>query len=370
MKKCPNLRNSKMQVVKNRYVAVAILAVMVSGCSVPRSGPYSSTIADASDAQVGGMRVVEVTGPQSVEWTEPTQFSESLRRAGPANSYSLGAGDLLSIQVWEEAISPDADGSVGDASISLPRAEIDERGEVFVPFAGRVRALGSSVSEFQETLTNALAAKLINPQVSVARVESESTKVNVIGKVGTNGPVALNASNRSILDVLTRAGGATEEPDVSTVTLMRGNASETLWLSDIYADRSNDVALRAGDTVLVERDKRNFVVLGAVNDQTVVPFPARRVSALRALAEADGLNDNLADPTGIFIFRPGARPDSAIYLLNLDRPDGMLLADGFEIADGDMIYATNAPMTTWLKIVGAITPAIGLAGSVYAIGGS
>jgi polysaccharide export outer membrane protein len=357
-----------MQVVWNRYVGLALAAVMLGGCTIPRTGPYSSTITGGADAEIGGMRVIEVSGPQSVPITAPTRFSDTLRRAGPASSYLLGPSDRLSIQVWEETVSPGADGTVGEASISLPGAEIDERGEVFVPFAGRIRASGLSLSQFHERLTDALAQKLVNPQVAVGRTESESSRVNVIGKVGQNGAVALNPSSQSLLDVLTRAGGPTEEPDVSKVTLMRGNAAETLWLSDVYADRTNDVAMRAGDTVLVERDNRNFVVLGAVKEQTVVPFPARRVSALRALAEASGLNDSLADPSGIFVFRPGDKPDSAIYLLNLDRPDGMLLADGFEIADGDMIYVTNAPITTWLKIVSAISPAIGLAGSVYAIG--
>ncbi len=356
-----------MQVVRNRYVALAFAAVILGGCGVPRTGPYSSTIAGA---EVNGMRVIEVDGPQSVPTDEPRRFSEALRRAGPSNSHMLGAGDVLQIQVWEETISPGADGTIGEASISLPRAEIDERGEVFVPFAGRVRALGRSVSQFHEALTAALAEKLVKPQVSVSRVEAESTKVNVIGKVATSGPVPLNASNRSLLDALTRAGGPSEEAEVSKLTLMRGNAQETLWLEDVYADRANDVALRAGDTVLVERDRRKFIVLGAVEDQTAVDFPSRRVSVLRALAEASGLNDRLADPTGVFLFRPGSKPDSAIYLINLDRPDGMLLADGFEVADGDMIYVTNSPMTTWLKIISAITPAIGLAGSVYAISGN
>lgn len=355
------------QAVSRSVLFAAAASLALAGCTVPRTGPFSSTITGADETL--GMRVVEVTGPQAIPSDAPRNFSESLRGAGPLDSYALGQGDALQIQVWEESVTPGADGTVGTASISLPRAEIDERGEIFVPFAGRIRAAGRTLSELHEALTEALAAKLVNPQVSVSRIGNESAVVNVIGAVGSSGPVPLGVGNQRLLDVLTRAGGPSEDPDVTRVTLMRGGLSETLWLGDVYTDRANDIAMRAGDTLLLERDKRTFTVMGAVNKQTSVEFPARRVSALRALAEASGLNDRLADPTGVFVFRPGAG-EATVYLLDLNRADGMLLASAFDIADGDMVYVTNAPITTWLKIISAISPTIGLAGSVTTVSGN
>ena len=64
-----------------------------------------------------------------------------------------------------------------------------------------------------------------------------------------------------------------------------------------------NVALRAGDAVIAERDRRAFTALGAVGKTATVPFPVRELSVARALGQVGGLVDDSADPTGVFVFR-------------------------------------------------------------------
>ena len=139
-----------------------------------------------------------------------------------------------------------------------------------------------------------------------------------------------------------------------------------------------DVAVRAGDTVIVERDRRAFVALGATG-QRRVQFPSRDISALGALGLVGGLNTQLSDPRGIFVFRQ-ERPDVAgkvakggasrvAYVIDLTKPGGMFTADSFQMRDGDVLYVTEAPIVLWFKILKAVAPTVNFASSATTLGG-
>ena len=73
-------------------------------------------------------------------------------------------------------------------------------------------------------------------------------------------------------------------PEITQITLIRGGHSGTIWLQDLYTDPRLDMALRAGDRILVEEDERFYTALGATGAQVKVPFDTQNVSAIEALA--------------------------------------------------------------------------------------
>jgi polysaccharide export outer membrane protein len=90
------------------------------------------------------------------------------------------------------------------------------------------------------------------------------------------------------------------------------------------------------------------------------------------------LASNVADPTGVFVFRnePEAiaqqllgRTDITgtqrmIYVLDLTRPNGMFMARDFAIRDEDTVYVTEAPFTQFNKAIAAATGTLSAASAV------
>ena len=139
--------------------------------------------------------------------------------------------------------------------------------------------------------------------------------------------------------MLAQAGGVALVPDVAQIKIERGGRTGRVWLQDLYDNPRYDIALRAGDRIIVEEDRRSFTALGATTGQARVPFNKRDMSALEAIATAGGLDGRTANPTGVFVFRDepadvanrvlGRRdlvgPQRMAYLLDLTKPDGHVL---------------------------------------------
>jgi len=135
--------------------------------------------------------------------------------------------------------------------------------------------------------------------------------------------------------------------------------------------------MRPGDRILVQEDTRFFTALGATGAQEKVPFDTQEFSAIEAIARVGGLNPQLADPTGIFIFRDESEevaeavlgrefdgPQRLVYVLDLTEPNGVFEARNFIIRTGDTVYVTEAPYTQFSKVLGALTGPLGTVGAV------
>ena len=202
----------------------------------------------------------------------------------------------------------------------------------------------------------------------VQRLAGDGATVSLIGGVGAQGVYPIERPTRTLTAMLARAGGITLPPEITQGTLTRGGHSGKVWLQDLYQNPRLDIALRAGDRVLVEQDERFFTTLGSTGAQVKVPFETQTVSAIEALATVGGLNAFQADPTGIFVFRdePGkiankvlGRSDLSheqrmIYVLDLTSPNGVFVARDFDIRDGDTVYVTEAPYNQFSKVLSAI----------------
>ncbi len=138
------------------------------------------------------------------------------------------------------------------------------------------------------------------------------------------------------------------------------------------------MALRSGDRILVEEDKRFFTALGATGAQQKVPFDTQSISAIEALARVGGLSSNVADPTGVFVFRnePAEIANTVlgrfdligeqrmVYVLDITGPNGVFVARDFSIRDGDTVYVTEAPYTQFAKVLTAVVGPLQTASSI------
>ena len=363
-----------------RMVALLALVATVAACGLPRSGPSKREIFEGSVQKSGDAFIVSVNDrvTRATSVVPALGFPNSLLNAGVSGSDVIRPGDTLGLTVYENV----DEGLLAERGVNssvLEEVQVDGSGYIFVPYAGRIRAAGNTPERLRQIITEKLDAQTPDPQVLVRRIAGDGATVSLIGEVGAQGVYAIERPTRTLTAMLAQAGGVVIEPEIARVTLIRGNERGTVWLQDLYEHGELDIALRSGDRILVEEDTRAYSALGATGAQSIVPFESQTLSAIEAIATVGGLNTNLADPTGVFVFRnePAeianavlARNDLSgdqriVYVLDLTEPTGMFMARDFSIRDGDTVYVTEAPYVQWQKTLSIIT---GTAAGVNSVG--
>jgi len=357
---------------------VAALAVITS-CGLPQVGPNKRQIFKGSVQQEGDAFIISVNDrvTRATAVTPALGFSNAFKNAGELGSDTINAGDVLGITVYENVDDPLL-GVEGSPATVLEEVQVDGKGYIFIPYAGRIRAAGNTPDAIRRIITSKLGEQTPDPQVEVRRAAGDGATVSLIGSVGAAGVYAIERPTRTLGTMLARAGGVSIEPEIAQVTVVRGNMRDKIWFNDLYRNPQLDIALRGGDQSLVEEDTRSFTALGATGGQAQVPFETQNLSALEGIAQVGGLNAGTADPTGVFVFRnepaeianqvlgrddlQGAQ--RMVYVLDLTQPNGMFMARDFVIRDRDTLYVTEAPFTQWSKVISAIT---GTAGSVSSL---
>jgi len=65
---------------------------------------------------------------------------------------------------------------------------------------------------------------------------------------------------------------------------------------------------------------------------------------------------------------PVRDPQPLIYQLDMTSPQGVFLAGGFGVRDGDVILVTEAPYAQWRKVTSAFFGAVGTAAQIEQLG--
>jgi polysaccharide export outer membrane protein len=355
----------------------------VAACGLPRSGPNKKEIFAGSIQRQGNAFIVTVNDRvvQATKQAPAVGFDSKFQRAGRIGADTIRPGDILGLTIYENV----DEGLLGVAGIpsTLTELQVDQAGFIFVPYAGRIKASGNTPEALRGVITRKLDTQTPDPQVIVRRLPGDGSTISIVGSTA-QGVYPIEASTATLSSMIAKAGGVTTAPENTRVTVIRGSHKGTVWLEDLYGSNRQDIALRPGDRILLKEDTRRFTALGATGSQSLVEFPAPEMSAIEAIAFMGGLNSNLADPTGIFIFRDESaeyanrvlgRDDFVTskrfaYVLNLTDPTGIFLCRDFQIRDGDTIYVTEAPYVAWTKSLNVLTGTIGAAAAVTTLSGS
>jgi polysaccharide export outer membrane protein len=135
---------------------------------------------------------------------------------------------------------------------------------------------------------------------------------------------------------------------------------------------SDNIYLRPGDQVSIEREPRTYSAFGAVDQKGRIDFGSANLSLIEAVAKASGLSNERADASGVFLFRfePRATAERfarapvqargdlvpVIYRLNLKDPNQYFFAQAIAMHDRDVIYVADAStvaLQKFLTILGA-----------------
>jgi polysaccharide biosynthesis/export protein len=346
---------------------VAILLALTGHCActmLPTTGPASSDVR-AEKVDPGGVAyaLVRVT-PEVVKVLESKapRIAQIFPDRGGPGEIRFGIGDVVSVTVFEAAAGglfiPLEAGVRPGNFVTLPNQAVDTSGNITVPYAGTIRAKGRTIVEVQKAIVDALQNRALEPQAVVAMVEQRASSVSVLGDVGAPSRFPANANGERLLDVIARAGGP-KNPGYDTWVMMeRQGRQATAPFAALVNQPANNIFVRPNDTIYVFTEPRTFVAFGASGQQGHFPFAAWRLTLAEAIGKAGGLNDNLADPGSVFLYRGEPREVAEmlgvdcsrftgpiipiIFNLNLRDPSGYFLASNFEMRNKDVIFTSNA----------------------------
>jgi polysaccharide biosynthesis/export protein len=351
-------------------MSAGALVLLAAGCTIlPQGGPRYRAIIDAPTDDVAhpDYRLVRPNAEiaRATHVSTDLAFTSDFIAQSDVDPTLLRPGDVLTITIWE----PTDVGlfAASEGKEIIPHVVVDRNGEIFVPFIGPIEVQGLTTGEMREQLEAALAQRTLAPQVLVVREESPENMVVVQGAVRKSGPVPLRPGVTRLLPVLSEAGGAARNPELTEVKIWRKGRSTRIWLDQVLTEPSANVALLPGDIIFVEEVPWVFRAFGVVNRIGTVPFPRREFSLLDGLALAGSINDLRADASGVFLFReelpeitkllqvPVQSGGEAVYLFDFSRPETMFVADAFQMRAGDTLYVTNAPLDELRKVMSVIT---------------
>ena len=169
--------------------------------------------------------------------------SDVLVEAPPAH-YLIGAGDVLTINVWKE---PEA---------SVAAAAVRPDGMISVPIVKDVQAAGLTPLELQSILSEKFSKFFRGADVAVIVKEIHSQKIYVIGAVKKEGPIDMKAP-LTVLQAVAEAGGLNDYAKRGKIYILRTSSGKEVRLPFDYsavirgAHAEQNVTLRVGDTVVV-----------------------------------------------------------------------------------------------------------------------
>lgn len=161
-----------------------------------------------------------------------------------ADTYQIGAGDVLAINVWKEA----------ELSRVLP---VRPDGKLSLPLIGEIDVTGLTAAQLQADLAQRYRKFVTNPEVTVMVQEAHSRRFNVVGKVQHPGTFTLTQPT-TVLEALALVGGFVPFAKTKDIYVLRAKDKTTaVRIPFNYTkvikgkDQQENILLESGDTVVV-----------------------------------------------------------------------------------------------------------------------
>jgi polysaccharide export outer membrane protein len=163
-----------------------------------------------------------------------------------SGTYQINAGDVLSLEVWNEP------------SFSSEQFSVRPDGFVSIPVIGEIRASKKSILELQASITKGLSRYLKDePTVVVSVLASNGNLVYVLGKVGRPGAFPLKGP-MDVTQALAIAGGLNSFAAENKIKVLRRNDNGQQRSIKFKYGQVKDgdkletnILLKSGDIVLV-----------------------------------------------------------------------------------------------------------------------
>ncbi|MCE8005555.1 polysaccharide biosynthesis/export family protein [Aestuariivita sp.] len=306
-----------------------------------------------------------VVGEQELSWM---QYSQG------ASSKLIRPGDMLSLRIWDSGENSLLT-SLEQRSVDMSEIRVSSSGSIFVPYVGKVVVSGRTSDNARAQIQSELEAIVPSAQVQLSVAAGRSNSVDLVGGVNTPGSYPMPDRNFTVLGLIAAGGGVSQQLANPQIRLVRSGQMFGTSIDRLFANPGLDSRLVGGDKVIVEEDRRYFLSIGATGTEALHPFTKDTISAMDALSITGGINDGRGDPQGILILREypasavlpgqrGPRMQRVVFTVDLTNSDGLFSARKFQIRPGDLVLATESPITNARTILGLVGSAFGVVSAV------
>lgn len=359
-----------------RFAVFGILALM-NACAafppLPADGPSAGKVEVTAERAPQGPFPIIALDKQALMVLEKAKLDGlSVFTAGPyapsapaPRSDQLQPGDVVDVTIFDTG-EAGLFSSTQAKSLALGNFSIDDSGNLALPFVGNVDAAGMTTGEVQGNIVAGLRGRAVSPQAAVRLVAPAggdapppaADTFTVNGDASKPDRYALADSER-VLDGIAIAGGSKHPAGETEVTLIRGQRQSRQSLDKIVADGAQNVFLAPGDQIFLRHDPPSFTAFGAIKTPGEFPFEVNELTLVQALAKVGGLDDERANPRGVYVFRyesavvafelglpvevKDTRPIPLIYKLDTTRAASYFVMQSFLMKDGDIMFVTNSP---------------------------
>lgn len=354
-------------------------SISLSACSVipglhvneGESGDHGAYRVIPVNAQVVASLAREVREPILPLRRPPAPAVAGVSRAAGAEplpllddtaQYQVGPGDVLSIIVWDHPELTNPTGEFRDP-ISAGRLVATD-GTMFYPYVGILSVKGLTVGQIREQLAQRLTKTIQSPQVDVRVAAFRAHRIQVTGEVKQPGLVALDDTPKGVLEAVGERGGLTAEASRRQVILQRGGEAYRIDLAALLSGSRPVINPRIlpGDVIHVPDSGADRVfVMGEVKNSAPVVMLQGGLTLTEALTTVGGLDRLSARDSGLLVFRRAEEVSEGrptIFALDMGQPEGMLLANEFQLAPRDVVYVKATSFSRYNSVINQLLPTI------------
>ena len=277
----------------------------------------------------------------------------------PSGPYRVGPGDILSIEVAENAATQQ-------------KTKVMPDGMLYYDVANGINVKGNSLKEISTKLSHALKDDYVNPVVTVNVDTPDSQRFWLLGQVRTPGAYPIKKPT-TVVDAISQGGGLTgasqdevgnpEPADLERAIMIRdGNLIPVDFDALIHeGDLSQNAYVKGGDYIFIPSSAaRSIYVLGEVARPGPIYYE-KGATLLSAVSAAGGIAKDAVASRALII--RGSTREPKVAVINFwairkgKEPD-------LALQGGDIIWMPRTPWTQLARYTEAVLTTAGQAVAV------
>ncbi|MGE0821927.1 MAG: SLBB domain-containing protein [Candidatus Binatia bacterium] len=278
-----------------------------------------------------------------------------------ARTYQIGPEDMLQITILNIP-KPEGRRSVTPRTMDV---RVSQQGAITLPLVGEISVQDMTIATVEQKLRGFYERYIHQPEIRVLVTEYRSQRVAVVGAVLKPGVFELSGP-KTVIDLLALAGGLSTNAG-GQVHLHRDDpAGRTSYVVDLHAltkGYGEDLSaltlpVKAGD-VLTVPEAGTFFVDGAVRRPGSYPL-TRRYTVAEALVTAGGVDRELANMSGVMLFRNRGDANPKSIPVDLDEILSGRAPDPEIHAEDVIVVPISTPKYLVRRFLGVIVTGVSL----------